>query len=308
MACLAQPKVVAHRGYWMTEGSAQNSIASLQKAAEIGCWGSEFDVWMTADGIPVVFHDATIDGIRIEDTTYATLMNHRLQNGEFIPTLQQYLTEAKRLTNCRLIFEIKQHRNEKRDCRISELSVELVNMLGLADRTDYDLTQHINTSGKSLEYFDPETNEKYIPYVIEPSLGVERLFLSVVTEAYDEEELVSTDKNGNEKKDVRTVMHFHPALAPYKCAVLPLVKKLSPKAEEIYEMLSKKFMVDYDEAGTIGKRYRREDEIGTPFCITVDFDTIEKDNCVTVRDRDTMEQERIAIDDLVAFLESKIEL
>ena len=104
MACLAQPKVVAHRGYWMTEGSAQNSIASLQKAAEIGCWGSEFDVWMTADGIPVVFHDATVEGIRIEDTTYATLMNHRLQNGEFIPTLQQYLTEAKRLTNCRLIF------------------------------------------------------------------------------------------------------------------------------------------------------------------------------------------------------------
>ena len=144
MACLAQPKVVAHRGYWMTEGSAQNSIASLQKAAEIGCWGSEFDVWMTADGLPVVFHDATIDGIRIEDTTYATLMNHRLQNGEFIPTLQQYLTEAKRLTNCRLIFEIKQHRNEKRDCRISELSVELVNMLGLADRTDYiSFSKHV---------------------------------------------------------------------------------------------------------------------------------------------------------------------
>ena len=118
MACLAQPKVVAHRGYWMTEGSAQNSIASLQKAAEIGCWGSEFDVWMTADGIPVVFHDATIDGIRIEDTTYATLMNH--------------------------IFEIKQHRNEKRDCRISELSVELVNMLGLADRTDYiSFSKHV---------------------------------------------------------------------------------------------------------------------------------------------------------------------
>ncbi|MBP5363231.1 MAG: glycine--tRNA ligase [Ruminococcus sp.] len=178
---------------------------------------------------------------------------------------------------------------------------------GVADRTDYDLTQHINTSGKSLEYFDPETNEKYIPYVIEPSLGVERLFLSVVTEAYDEEELISTDKDGNEKKDVRTVMHFHPALAPFKCAVLPLVKKLAPKAEEIYEMLSKKFMVDYDEAGTIGKRYRREDEIGTPFCITVDFDTIEKDNCVTVRDRDTMQQERISIDDLVSFLESKME-
>ena len=144
LVCLAQPKVVAHRGYWTTEGSAQNSIASLQKAAEIGCWGSEFDVWMTADGIPVVFHDATIDGIRIEDTTYATLMNHRLQNGEFIPTLQQYLTEAKRLTNCRLIFEIKQHRNEKRDCRISELSVELVNMLGLADRTDYiSFSKHV---------------------------------------------------------------------------------------------------------------------------------------------------------------------
>ncbi len=176
---------------------------------------------------------------------------------------------------------------------------------GVADRTDYDLTQHINTSGKSLEYFDPETNEKYIPYVIEPSLGVERLFLSVVTEAYDEEELVSTDKNGNEKKDVRTVMHFHPALAPFKAAVLPLVKKLTPKAEEIYDMLSKKFMVDFDEAGTIGKRYRREDEIGTPFCITVDFDTIEKDNCVTVRDRDTMEQQRVAIDDLVKFLEEK---
>jgi glycyl-tRNA synthetase len=177
---------------------------------------------------------------------------------------------------------------------------------GVADRTDYDLTQHINTSGKSLEYFDPETNEKYIPYVIEPSLGVERLFLSIVTEAYDEEELVSTDKNGNEKKETRTVMHFHPALAPYKAAVLPLVKKLTPKAEEVYDMLSKKFMVDFDEAGTIGKRYRRQDEIGTPFCITYDFDTLEKDNCVTVRDRDTMQQVRVAIDDLVAYLEAKM--
>ncbi len=178
---------------------------------------------------------------------------------------------------------------------------------GVADRTDYDLTQHINTSGKSLEYFDPETNEKYIPYVIEPSLGVERLFLSVVTEAYDEEEIVSTDKNGNEKKETRTVMHFHPALAPFKAAVLPLVKKLTPKAEEVFEMLSKKFNVDFDEAGTIGKRYRRQDEIGTPFCITYDFDTLEKDNCVTVRDRDTMQQERVAIDDLVAYLEAKME-
>ncbi|MCD7891856.1 MAG: glycine--tRNA ligase [Ruminococcus sp.] len=177
---------------------------------------------------------------------------------------------------------------------------------GVANRTDYDLTQHIRTSGKSLEYFDPETNEKYVPYVIEPSLGVERLFLSIVTEAYDEEELVSVDKNGKEKREIRTVMHFHPALAPYKAAVLPLVKKLTPKAEEVYEMLSKKFMVDFDETGTIGKRYRRQDEIGTPFCITYDFDTLEKDNYVTVRDRDTMQQERVSIDSLVDYLEEKI--
>ncbi|MDY4414719.1 MAG: glycine--tRNA ligase [Ruminococcus sp.] len=178
---------------------------------------------------------------------------------------------------------------------------------GVADRTDYDLNQHIKTSGKSLEYFDPETHEKYVPYVIEPSLGVERLFLSIVTEAYDEEEIVSVDKDGNEKKEIRTVMHFHPALAPFKACVLPLVKKLTPKALEVYEMLSKKFVVDFDETGTIGKRYRRQDEIGTPFCITYDFDTLEKDNCVTVRDRDTMEQERVNINDLVAYLEKKIE-
>lgn len=178
---------------------------------------------------------------------------------------------------------------------------------GVADRTDYDLKQHIKTSGKSLEYFDPETNEKYVPYVIEPSLGVERLFLSIVTEAYDEEELVTVDKNGNEKKEIRTVMHFHPALAPFKACVLPLVKKLTPKALEVYEMLSKKFVVDFDETGTIGKRYRRQDEIGTPFCITYDFDTLEKDNCVTVRNRDTMEQERISINELVSYLEKKTE-
>ena len=178
---------------------------------------------------------------------------------------------------------------------------------GVADRTDYDLKQHIKTSGKSLEYFDPETNEKYVPYVIEPSLGVERLFLSIVTEAYDEEELVTVDKNGNEKKEIRTVMHFHPALAPFKACVLPLVKKLTPKALEVYEMLSKKFVVDFDETGTIGKRYRRQDEIGTPYCITYDFDTLEKDNCVTVRNRDTMEQERISINDLVSYLEKKTE-
>lgn len=176
---------------------------------------------------------------------------------------------------------------------------------GVADRTDYDLTQHIKTSGKSLEYFDPETNEKYIPYVIEPSLGVERLFLSIVTEAYDEEELISTDKNGNEKKEVRTVMRLHPALAPYKAAVLPLVKKLTPKAEEVFEMLSKKFMVTFDETGTIGKRYRRQDEIGTPFCVTVDFDT-EQDGCVTVRDRDTMKQERVPLTQLKEYLKERI--
>ena len=176
---------------------------------------------------------------------------------------------------------------------------------GVADRTDYDLTQHINTSGKSLEYFDPVTNEKYIPYVIEPSLGVERLFLAIMTEAYDEE-VVDEAKN-----DVRTVLHLHPALAPFKAAVLPLSKKLSPAAEEIYAALSKDFMVDFDDTGSIGKRYRREDEIGTPYCITVDFQTVgddktPADHCVTVRDRDTMEQVRIPISELKAFLSEKI--
>jgi len=180
---------------------------------------------------------------------------------------------------------------------------------GIADRTDYDLNQHIKTSGKSLDYFDPETNERYIPYVIEPSLGVERLFLTVLTEAYDEENIGT-----EEKPDVRTVMHFHPALAPFKACVLPLSKKLSGKADEIYTQLAKKFSVDYDDAGSIGKRYRRQDEIGTPLCITVDFNTvgdaekgIEADNCVTVRDRDTMEQVRISIDELEAYIEKKIE-
>ena len=173
---------------------------------------------------------------------------------------------------------------------------------GVADRTNYDLTQHQEHSGKSLEYFDPETNTKYIPYVIEPSLGVERLFLSIVTEAYDEE-VVDAEKN-----DTRVVMHFHPALAPYKAAVLPLSKKLSEKAREVYAVLAKHFPVDFDETGSIGKRYRRQDEIGTPFCITVDFETVENDNCVTVRDRDTMEQVRMPIDELVAYLEGKMEL
>ena len=173
---------------------------------------------------------------------------------------------------------------------------------GIADRTDYDLTQHQNHSGKSLEYFDPEDNTKYIPYVIEPSLGVERLFLSIVTEAYDEE-VIDAEKN-----DVRTVMHLHPALAPYKCAVLPLSKKLSEQAMEVFSELSKYFSVDFDETGSIGKRYRRQDEIGTPFCITYDFDTLEKDQCVTIRDRDTMEQVRMPITELVGYLREKVTL
>ena len=176
---------------------------------------------------------------------------------------------------------------------------------GVADRTDYDLTQHQNTSGKDLTYFDPETNERYIPYVVEPSLGVERSVLAVLVDAYDEE-VVDAEKN-----DVRTVLHLHPALAPYKAAVLPLSKKLSDKAREIYAELSREWMIDFDETGSIGKRYRREDEVGTPFCITVDFDTVgdaEKagDNCVTVRERDTMEQVRIPISELKAYLAEKL--
>lgn len=137
LTAVAQPKIVAHRGYWRTDGSAQNSITSLQKAVAVGCYGSEFDVWLTADGVPVVFHDATIDGIRIEDTTFATLMNHRLQNGEFIPTLQQYLTEGSKIEGCQLILEIKPHRNEVRDKRIADMCVDLVRTLGLEKKTEY---------------------------------------------------------------------------------------------------------------------------------------------------------------------------
>jgi len=169
---------------------------------------------------------------------------------------------------------------------------------GVADRTDYDLTQHSDHSGESMEYFDPETNEKYIPYVIEPSLGADRVLLAFLCNAYDEE----TDEKG----DTRVVLRFHPALAPFKAAVLPLSKKLSDKANEVFAELSKYFPVDYDDAGSIGKRYRREDEIGTPVCITYDFDSLE-DNCVTVRDRDTMEQKRIPISDLKAYIEKVIE-
>ncbi len=169
---------------------------------------------------------------------------------------------------------------------------------GVADRTDYDLTQHQNTSGKSLEYFDPTDNSRYIPYVIEPSLGVERLFLTIVTEGYDEEVV--------DEKDTRVVMRFHPALAPFKAAVLPLSKKLSEEAEKVADELSKHFMVDFDDAGSIGKRYRRQDEIGTPFSICFDFDSLE-DNCVTVRDRDTMEQVRMPISELVSYINDKLQ-
>jgi len=168
---------------------------------------------------------------------------------------------------------------------------------GIADRTDFDVKQHQEHSGKDMTYLDPDTNERYIPYCIEPSLGADRAALAFLVDAYDEEEL--------EDGDSRTVLRFHPALAPFKAAILPLSKKLSEKANEVYDLLRQDFNVDYDEAGSIGKRYRREDEIGTPFCITVDFDTME-DNTVTVRDRDTMEQFRISIDEIQVFLKEKI--
>ena len=170
---------------------------------------------------------------------------------------------------------------------------------GIADRTDFDLNAHAKVSGKNLEYADPVTNEKYVPYVIEPSLGVERMVLALLCNAYEEQEL--------EGGDSRVVMHFHPAIAPYKVAVLPLQKKaLGEKSEELYRQLSKKFSATYDETASIGKRYRRQDEIGTPYCVTVDFDTLE-DNCVTVRERDSMEQERVAIADLEEYLAKRME-
>ena len=168
---------------------------------------------------------------------------------------------------------------------------------GIADRTDYDLTQHMNHAKEDMIYLDQETGEKYVPYVIEPSLGADRVTLAFLCNAYDEEEIA--------EGDTRVVLHLHPALAPYKVAVLPLSKKLSEKANEVYDMLTKDFMCDYDEAGSIGKRYRREDEIGTPYCVTVDFDTLE-DGCVTVRDRDTMEQERVKIEELQNWIAQRI--
>lgn len=169
---------------------------------------------------------------------------------------------------------------------------------GIHHRGDWDLSRHQEFSGKSMQYLDPYTNEKYIPNVVEYSIGADRLTLAVMCEAYDEQKL--------DDGETRVVMHFHPALAPYKVAVLPLQKNLSEKAEEIYRELSKHFMVSYDEAGSIGKRYRRQDEIGTPMCVTIDFDTLEN-NTVTVRDRDTMQQIRISVDELVKYVEKQVE-
>ena len=168
---------------------------------------------------------------------------------------------------------------------------------GIADRTDYDLKQHAQYSGEDFTYLDQETGEKFVPYCVEPSLGCDRVTLAFLCNAYEEQEIA--------EGDVRTVLHLHPALAPYKVAVLPLSKKLSEKAEEVYAKLSKNFMCDYDEAGSIGKRYRREDEIGTPYCVTIDFDTLE-DECVTIRDRDTMEQVRVKNDELESYIQDKI--
>ena len=168
---------------------------------------------------------------------------------------------------------------------------------GIADRTDYDLKQHAQYSGEDFTYLDQETGEKFVPYCVEPSLGCDRVTLAFLCNAYEEQEIA--------EGDVRTVLHLHPALSPYKVAVLPLSKKLSEKAEEVYAKLSKNFMCDYDEAGSIGKRYRREDEIGTPYCVTIDFDTLE-DECVTIRERDTMEQVRVKIDELESYIQDKI--
>lgn len=170
---------------------------------------------------------------------------------------------------------------------------------GIADRTDYDLTQHQNTSGKALDYFDQEANEHYLPYVIEPSLGADRVTLAFLCDAYDEE-VIDAEKN-----DTRVVLRLHPALAPYKACVLPLSKKLSEKAMELYNSLSEDYMIDFDDAGSIGKRYRRQDEIGTPLCITYDFES-ETDGAVTIRDRDTMEQIRLPIDEVSSYIKGKL--
>ncbi len=170
---------------------------------------------------------------------------------------------------------------------------------GIADRTNYDLKRHQDYSGESLEYLDPDTNDKYLPYCIEPSLGLDRLFLAIVCDSYDEENL----DNG----EIRKIMHLHPAIAPYKVAVLPLSKQLTLLAQEIYEDLLPYFSCTFDTTGNIGKRYRRNDEIGTPFCITIDFET-ENDQSVTIRERDSMKQERIKISEIRKYIEDRIRL
>ena len=215
--------------------------------------------------------------------------------------------------NWLLSLDIKEENIKMRDHEQEELShysnattdIEFMfpfgwgELWGIADRTDFDLTQHSNHSGEKLDYNDPETNEKYTPYCVEPSLGADRVTLAFMVEAYDEE-VIDAEKN-----DIRTVMRFHPALAPIKAAVLPLSKKLAEGAGAVYSKLAAEFMCEYDESGSIGKRYRRQDEIGTPFCITYDFES-EEDASVTVRHRDTMEQERVKIDDLVAYISDRI--
>ena len=192
--------------------------------------------------------------------------------------------------------ELSHYSNATTDIEYAFPFTEWGELWGIADRTDYDLTQHQNVSGQPMDYFDDELNEKYIPYVIEPSLGADRVVLAFLCEAYDEEEIG--------EGDVRTVLHFHPALAPVKIGVLPLSKKLNEGAEKIYTELCKKYNCEFDDRGNIGKRYRRLDEIGTPFCVTYDFDS-EQDGCVTVRDRDTMEQTRVKIDELDAYFADK---
>ena len=169
-------------------------------------------------------------------------------------------------------------------------------ILGVADRTDYDLKRHMEYSKQDLSYLDPETNERYVPYVIEPSIGLDRLVLMIATDSYDEEELPDGD--------VRKIMHLNPALAPYKAAILPLSKKLGDKAKEVLSIVNKYVSATYDEAGSIGKRYRRQDEIGTPYCVTIDFQTLE-DSTVTIRDRDSMNQIRLPIDELISYLNVK---
>ena len=195
--------------------------------------------------------------------------------------------------------ELSFYRDHTTDIEYAFPFTEWGELWGIASRTDYDLTRHQETSGQPMDYFDDELNEKYIPYVVEPSLGADRVVLAFLCEAYDEENLGT-----EEAPDIRTVLRFHPALAPVKIGILPLSKKLNEGAEKIYAQLSKKYNCEFDDRGNIGKRYRRQDEIGTPFCVTYDFDS-ETDNKVTVRFRDSMEQERVAIDELDAFFADK---